>query len=242
MGIEYPALAALGGFALYLLVVGALWRINRVDYPRLAESNATVVRGIVVPIGAGLAVLVVVATLLGWWPDVLSQSRSGHSWSLVVPVLVLVAGLAGCLGVDYRGLGSRRVLVLATGALIVGVAEELLARGLLVVGAQRAEWSLVGVWLFSTVLFSLLHAINALFGMPWQAMIGQLVMSFLGGSAFFATLMVTGSLLPGIVLHALWDFQALGHQASGRAPSKVSMILVGVTYLLGLVAAWLISA
>ncbi len=215
-----PALLAVGLFVGYLLVVTALWRVNRVDYRRLAQSNTTVVRGIVVPIGAGLVALALATTALGWWPDVLSQPRTGPAWAWVVPNLLLLAALAGCRGVDFGGLGSTRVATLAAATLVIGAAEELLARGVLVVGAQEAGWPLLAVWLSSTGLFALLHAVNALFGLPPQAMLVQLVMSFLGGTAFFVTLMTTGSLLTGVVLHALWDFATLGQQATGRTPGR----------------------
>ncbi len=239
MDVPNPMLVATGVFLLYLLVVGVLWRINRVDYLRIAESDATVIRSILVPIGAGLAVLVIATTALGWWPEVLSQPPVGGAWALAVPGLFLLAGVLSSLNVDYRGLGTRRVLILAVGALVVGAAEELLSRGVLVVGPQQAGWSAVGVWLFSSVLFALLHAINALFGLPWQGMIGQLVMSFLGGTAFFVTLMATGSLLPGVVLHALWDFGVLAQQATGRTPPRAAAAGIAVVYLLALVVAWL---
>ncbi len=239
MDVPSPLLVATGIFVGYLLVVAVLWRINRVDYLRIAESDATVTRSILVPIGAGLAVLVVATTVLGWWPDVLSQPRTGGAWALAVPALFLLAGVLSALNVDYRALGTRRVLVLAAGALVVGVTEELLSRGVLVVGPQQAGWSPVGVWLFSSVLFALLHAINALFGLPWHGMIAQLVMSFLGGTAFFVTLMATGSLLPGVVLHALWDFGALAQQATGRTPPRAAAAGIAVVYLLALVVAWI---
>ncbi len=239
MDVQDPVLVAAGIFLVYLLVVGSLWRINRVDYMRLAESSATVTRGIVVPIGVGLAVLAVATTVLGWWPDVLTQPRTGPAWTLVVPALFLLVSVVSCLNVDYSGLGSRRVLVLAAGALVVGVSEELLSRGVLVVGPQQAEWSPVWVWLFSSVLFALLHAINALFGLPWHGMLAQLVMSFFGGTALFVTLMSTGSLLAGVVLHALWDFGALAQQATGRTPPRTVTAGIALVYLFGLGAALL---
>ncbi len=238
MELAQPAFVAIGIFAVYLLVVAVLWRVNDVDYTRIAESDTTVTRGILVPIGAGLALLVGATTVLGWWPDVLVQERTGSTWVLVVPALFALASAASCLHVDYRELGTRRVLVLAAGTLVVGMAEELLARGLLVVGAQQAGWSLVAVWLFSSVLFALLHAINALFGLPWRGMLGQLVLAFLGGTAFFVTLLSTGSLFASVVIHAAWDFGGLAHQASDRPLPWIAAAGIGVVYPVAVVAAW----
>ncbi len=193
-------------------------------------------RGIVLPIGAGLVLLALVTTVLGWWPDLLSRSPSGPAWILVVPALVAAVVVVGLFGVDFRGLGTRRAVVLGLGTLVVGCAEELLARGLLVVAPERAGWSLLGVLVFSTVLFALLHAINGFFGLPWPGTAAQLVLSFFGGTAFFVTLVGTGSLLAAAVLHAAWDFVVLAGQASGRPPSRVVAVGGFLVYLAALVA------
>ncbi len=231
-----PVLLAAGVFVAYVAVVAALWRANRVDYPRIAESDRAVTRGIVVPIGIALVGLAAATTALGWWPDVLTQPRSGAVWMLAVPLLWLVAGLVSAVRADLHGLGLRSVAILAVACLLVGGAEELLARGMLVVGAQEAGWPLAGVWAYSTALFAVLHAINGLFGLSWKQTLAQLGVSFVGGSALFVTLMATGSLIPGILIHALWDFGALAHQARGTKIPVAAGLAVGLVYVVGLVA------
>lgn len=234
MRADAPVVAGLIIFVAYVGVVAVLWRVNRVDYAAIAASRTSVVRGLVVPIGVGLVLLTAATTALGWWPDVVSQPRTGSAWLLALPVLFAVVAIVNAVRVDYRALGATRVGLLAGGTLLVGAAEELLARGLLVVAAQEAGWSLTAVWLFSTALFSLLHAINVLFGMPWRAMVAQLVMSFLGGTVFFVTLMATGSLLVGVIIHALWDFGTLAHQGAGsKVPPLASSGLL-LLYVLGI--------
>jgi uncharacterized protein len=235
--VTNPVMAAIAAYLAYLLLITLLWRLGKVRYERLAESGASIVRGIVVPIGIGLVVLAVITTVLGWWDDVLTQDRRGPGWVLVVPVLIAVTALAGVARIDWRHERARLVPLLALGVLCVGGAEELLSRGLLVVGPQQAGWSLLGVWLFSTVLFSLLHAINGFFGLPWPGVGVQLVLTFLGGSAFFVSLMATGSLLVGVLLHALWDLGTLGMGATERQPAPWQLGLAGLTYLAGLAGA-----
>ena len=237
MDVADPVLVVVGVFVLYVALIGVQWRLAGVRYDRLAESASSIVRGIVVPIGIGLVVLAAITTMLGWWDDVLTQERRGPGWVLVVPVLLAVTALAGVARIDWRHERARLVPLLALGTLCVGGAEELLSRGLLVVGPQEAGWSLLGVWLFSTILFSLLHAINGLFGLPWPGVGLQLVLAFLGGSAFFVSLMATGSLLVGVVLHALWDLGTLGMGATERQPAPWQLGLAGLTYLAGLAGA-----
>ena len=237
MDVANPVLVVLGAYVLYVALVGVQWRLAGVRYERIADSSRSIVRGIVVPIGIGLAVLAAITTALGWWDDVLTQERRGPGWVLVVPVLLGVTALAGVARIDWRHERARLRPRLVLGVRCVGGAEELLSRGLLVVGPQRAGWSLLAVWLFSSVLFSLLHAINGFFGLPWSGVGLQLVLTFLGGSAFFVTLMATGSLVVAVLLHALWDLGTLGMGATERSPAPWQLGLAGLTYLVGLVAA-----
>lgn len=229
---------ALVVYVLYLAVVGVLWRVRRVDYLRLAESDERVRDGIVVPIGAGLVLLVVATTLLGWWGPALTQVRTGPSWALVAPVALAVAGIAGAFSIDWRSAARSRLPLLALGVLLVGAAEELLTRGLLVVGARDAGWAEPAVFAFSTLLFAALHALNGFFGQPWRFTAAQLVLSFLGGCAFYATRMTTGSLVVCMVLHALWDFGTLGTNATGSKPKPLQLVLVPLAYLAGVAAVW----
>ena len=226
-----PLIAALVVFALYVAVVGVVWRVNGVEYDRIAETRRSVVRGIVVPIGLGLVLLVAATSVLGWWGQVLAQPRQGPTWLLVVPAIVALTAIVGAAGIDWRHEGARRLPLLAIGVLLVGAAEELLSRGLLVVAPQRAGWALLGVWLFSSVLFGLLHALNGFFGLGAARAAVQVVLAFLGGTAFFVTLMATGSLVVCALLHAAWDFGTLGQAATGRTPRAVTLALLPVTWV-----------
>ena len=229
-------------YVVYAAVVLALWRWKHVDYTRLAESRERARDGIVLPIGIGLLVPVVAVTALGWWGSVLTQARTGPAWALVVPVLLGLTAVVGMVSIDWRGPAAATLPVIALGVLLVGVAEELVARGVLVAGPQKAGWTAVGVFLLSSVLFALLHAINGFVGLPWPSVAGQLVLSFLGGVAFYVTLFATGSLVVGMVLHAAWDFATLGMAASGRTPKPAQLGLMLLTYVAAVAAVWPVVA
>jgi membrane protease YdiL (CAAX protease family) len=236
MDVSTSVLAAVGAYLAYLALVVVGWRLAKVRYDRLVESRRSVLTGIVGPIGAGLVLLVVVTTALGWWDEVLVQERRGPAWAMVVPVVFGLAGLANLLRTDWRHPKARLVPWIVLGVLLVGAAEELLNRGLLVVGAQTAGWSLLAVWLFSSVLFGLLHGINGFFGLPWQGVGAQILLAFLGGTALFVSLLATGSLLVCVLLHALWDLGSLSSSATERQPGPLQGGLAALAYLAGLVA------
>ena len=83
---------------------------------------------------------------------------------------------------------------------------------------------------------------NAFFGQSRQATAVQIVMAFLAGTALYITLMVTGTLLVGIVLHALWDFGSLGILATQSKQKPFAGALSLITLLTALVAVWFVVA
>ena len=239
---DHPALVAIGIFVAYTLLVAVLWKVNEVRYDAIAESRDSVVRGIVVPIGLGGLLLAVATTWLGWWRPVLVQDDRAAAWTLVVPLLVGLVGLLGALNIDYRS-ESRGVLPwLAVGVLIVGFSEEMLARGILIVGGRDAGWSELVVVLVSCVLFGLLHGINAFFGQSLQTTVQQIVLATVMGASFYAIRMSTGTLIVCMLTHALWDFATLGQTTTGRGQKPAVGFLALATFVVGLVTAGVIVA
>jgi hypothetical protein len=234
--------AAVAVYVVYAAVVLALWRWKRVDYTRIAATRESVRNGLVLPIGLGLLVPVVGVTALGWWGSVLTQHRTGPAWVLVVPALLAVTALVGMAGIDWRGPGAAKLPLIAVGVVLVGIAEELVARGVLVAGPQKAGWTAVGVFLLSSILFALLHAINGFVGLSWSGVGLQLVLSFLGGVAFYATLFSTGLLVVGMVLHAAWDFATLGLAATERTAKPAQLGLMFLTYAAAVASVWPVLA
>jgi membrane protease YdiL (CAAX protease family) len=212
-------------------------RVNKVDYEHLATDRATAVRSIVVPIGLGAAFLAVAVTVLGWWHPVLfDDGRTGPAWAIAVPVLFLLAGLLGLTQVDWRSANRSVLPALALGTLLVGFAEEVLTRGVLVVGGREQGWSPLTVFLMSTGLFAILHGLNAFFGLPWQGALVQIGVAFVGGTAFYVTRLSTGTLIAGILIHALWDFVTIGALATGSKAKPAVLATAFLSYVLGIVA------
>ena len=238
-----PVVVAVLAVVAYLAVVALLWRRNGVRYDALAESRDSVMKGIVVPMGVGSVLLVVVTTALGWWGPALVQSpRSGPTWALVVPVVLGVAAALGLASIDWSSPKARRVLpALALGCLLVGFAEELGTRGLVLVGARESGWGELAAALLTMVVFSLVHAMNGLFGQSWPQTLAQLGLTFVAGAAFYVTRMTTGSLVVAMLLHALWDFGLLGTRATGREVRPAQAVAVAATYLTGLGAFWFVA-
>ncbi len=243
MTLSQPALAVIGIFLAYTAIVAAMWQVTGTKYDEMVESRSTVLRGIVLSIGVGAVFLAIVTTWLGWWNFALFEGgRSGPAWVLVVPILFGLVALLNISSIDFRAPKARLLPWILLGTLLVGFAEELVTRGILVVGFRQAGWSQLAVWLGSSILFGLLHAINVLFGQSGKTTIIQIVLAFVAGTAFFVTLISTGTLLVGMVLHALWDFGTLGVQATDGKQRKATGLFALATYAAALGSIWFVLA
>ena len=238
--IDHPALVSIGVFLAYTVLVGVIWQVTGTRYDHLVDSRAHVLRGIVLPIGLGGLLLAIVTTWLGWWNSALFEgSRSGPAWALVVPTLFAAVAVINIATIDYRSPQARLLPLVLVGCLLVGFAEELATRGVLVVGLREGGSAELVVWLVSSVLFSLLHAMNALFGQSGRATLVQLASAFVAGTALYVTLMSTGTLIVAMILHALWDFGTLGILATGAKKTPAGVLAL-VTFVAALVSVWFV--
>jgi len=230
-----PAIAwAIGiGYPLIFLV---LEKIIGIDYDKIGTTTDTIVKGIVVPVVIGSLVLVVVTTLLGWWRPVLRELPTDPPrpprWLLVVPILVFIATL---LGIDYGNLGNMgaaMILWLAIGTAGVGFSEEITYRGLALVGFRRG-YGEVRVWLFTALLFGLLHGVNLVLGQGAVLTVRQIFFAFVLGSIFYAIRRITGTIVVVMVIHALWDFGSFSHVAgkAGAVTAKIDIATAGAGLL-----------
>ena len=229
-------LAAIG----YMAIVAGLWAVLGLDYETVADTSGNIVKGIIVPIGLGAVYLIGLTSWLGWWkPAIREERRVAPRWTLVVPGLMLLGALMNIVSIDYGAVELSWIAVLAVGVALVGFSEELVTRGLALVGF-RARFSEVGSWLLTSVLFGLIHGLNLFFGQDLVATIRQIGLAFVLASALYVARMSTGTLVTAMVIHALWDFGSLGFSGSDAASTPFSVVgglLVYPTMIAGVVAA-----
>jgi uncharacterized protein len=150
------------------------------------------------------------------------------------------SALIGVRQIDFMSPKARALPLIAIGVLIVGFAEEVATRGLLIAGPRDAGWSDVTIHLMSTGVFAVLHGVNALCGQSVRMTLVQVGMSFLAGTVLYVTRMSTGTLLACIALHALWDFSEGGTLTTGREQERSAVTLGLGSYVLGPVALWFV--
>jgi uncharacterized protein len=207
MRVKPNALIAILIFLGYGAVVSAFWTIADVDYDTVADTVENVRKGVVYPVGAGALYLAIVATALGWWRPALREPRkAGKAWMRIVPGLLVFGVLLNAVSTRWGDIeeAGQYLLWVLVGTALVGFSEELLTRGLVIVGARGSmheKW----VWAFSGLLFGLLHVPNAFFGQGGRETVQQVFFAFAVGLSYYVTRRITGTLVVTMVLHALWD-------------------------------------
>ena len=226
MRVQPKAVISLVILVVYMAIVAAVWLINNVDYDTVGDTTSNIVKGIVVPVGIGAAFLAVAATWLGWWrPALIEGTKVGPRWAILLPVAMFVFVLLGVSGIDFGSDSAKVLPILALGTALVGFSEEFMTRGLMLVGF-RGSMSEVWAWFLTAFLFGLLHGLNVFFGQSVGTTAFQMVFAFVLGSAFYLVRRITGLLVVGMVIHALWDFGAIGTDAtSGTVPLASNLFI-----------------
>ena len=242
MRVKPSAPAAIAAILGYMVVVFAVWAITDLEYDEVGDTVENVKKGIVLSIGVGALYLVVVTTALGWWkPAIHEPRRVGSRWMWLIPALLLLGAIANLASTKWGEIDgvATYALWLAIGTLLVGFSEELLTRGIAIVGGRGSmheKW----VWVFSGVIFGLLHAPNALFGQSVRDTLQQIVFAFGVGLMYYVTRRVSGTLIVTMGLHAIWDFsvfiQAHSVQDLEDQPIAGGGLVLNITIVLGIVA------
>ena len=226
----------------YLVIVFGVWAATGLDYDAVGDTVENVQKGVVLAIGLGAIYLIVVTTALGWWKPAIHEPRKvGSGWMWLIPA-VLVLGTIGNLAATKWGeindVGAY-ALWLAIGTLFVGFSEELLTRGLAIVGGRGSmheKW----VWVFSGAIFAMLHVPNAFFGQSIKDTAQQVVFAFAIGLTYYVTRRISGTLIVTMVLHALWDYSVFiqAHSVDNLKDKPVSFggIALYPAILLGIIA------
>ncbi len=227
MRIKPSPLVAIAAIIGYLVVVFIVWAVTGLDYDDVGDSIENVQKGVVLAVGLGSIYLAIVTSVLGWWkPAIHEPRRVGSGWMWIVPGLLVVGfglNLAATKWGEIDDVGMY-ALWLAIGTLFVGFSEELLTRGIAIVGG-RGAWHEKWVWAFSGLIFGLIHVPNVLFGQALAPTIQQVVFAFAVGMTYYVTRRISGTLIVTMALHALWDFSTFiqSHSVDGLEEKTASL-------------------
>jgi membrane protease YdiL (CAAX protease family) len=215
----------------YVVIFTATWIINKVEYLNIGKNAETARLWYATPTLLGCLFLVITISYLGWWRIVLfDKIKSGPIWAWLLPIVMAGLILLKLVHLKTENISQDLWLWSMLGAIGVGLGEEMITRGSMVV-ALRTQFSEGKVWLFSTLLFSALHIPNVFFGVPFTSMLIQLVLTFIMGSALYVIRRLSGTLLLPMLLHGLWDTSLFLNQASGSEKSALDLLIYPIAIL-----------
>lgn len=240
MRVRPTAFIAVAIAVIYMAIVSLVWWATGLDYLKIAESPTTLLLGVVVPIGAGGVFLAIAASVLGWWHPALFEKRVGGGWMWLAPALMLITPLALIGSRDLSKMNPTWAITLAAGVALVGFSEEMMTRGLGLVG-YRGSFSEGWAWFAMSATFGLLHGLNLLFGQALLPTLQQIGLSFVAASVFYVLRRISGTLIWAMVLHAIWDFGSFVGSSIPAGPGAILALGSFLQYagmLVGLIAAW----
>lgn len=225
MRVHPKVLIGLAIWAAYIVLVFVIQVSSGIPFPEWGDSAGNLFRAAGLSLIIASVLLAATTSLLGWWrPALFDRHRSAHRWPIIAPIIMTALAVVNLLGVDwsaYSGAFFAASLALA----LVGFTEEIVHRGLLLV-ALRTRFTEGLVWFLSTLLFGVMHLVNIGLGQGVVPTIQQAALAFGGGTIFYIFRRTTGSLIPAMVLHGLWDFSFFA-DGVGTASG-----VVGITSLL----------
>jgi len=222
-----------GVYQLLSLLVGAVFGTE--GGLRGAKNGALdVFIGTGLPILLGAIVLLAFSASLGWLRELFGpQPVRGRGWMWVAIAVVLVINVSAFLSIDFRSAGVALVASWLLTGLFVGLAEELLTRGLVVNLMRKAGQGEIAVALVSSAFFAALHAGNFFTtdqGLSTTAT--QVVYTFFFGFIMYLALRLTRRLIWPILLHASTDPTVSLFAAHPAAGNPLSILASLSTYLI----------
>lgn len=180
---------------------------DRVAYDLLGDASTPWVRQFVIALCAVLVLQVVFVVREKNWSEVMrDRTRSRRAAMWLPAILVTTAAGVALASEGVSDAPTAYWVGMTTTVLLVGVTEEVTFRGILVAGIRRRWASERTVLVVSSGLFGLFHLPNWLLGQDLSTTIRQVVFTAVIGSAFYALRRASGSLVPCIVLHAVYDW------------------------------------
>ena len=207
-------------FIYTVIMAIAMYTANRIfDYN---YANSEIVRVLVYFEG-----LMTVYTILVYIKNYRGQATGKFRLTSSFVIYALSIGFVTFLYLKDKGYQENQNLftfIIATN-IFVGVSEELMYRGIVLVGLMKEYGDLKAV-IISAVLFSLLHSVNTLGGFDTISVLLQLLTTFVYGIFAACMYLQIKSVLPLMLTHALWDTLIMSKNFIYHNPHIILLMLL----------------
>lgn len=190
----------------------------------------------------GAIIFIIVTYLLGF-TYLKPQKTKWKTVLLIVPPLLVsinnfpfVAYITGLAEVTEP---AQTIVLFALQCLSVGLFEEIVFRGLiLVLLLERLPKTKEGIFLsilISSIIFGSSHILNLFVGAGFSATILQIGYSFLTGMMWAVVFLATKNIWFSVVLHAIYNFVGLLFYELGTITGKNDLITIVLTTVLAVI-------
>jgi membrane protease YdiL (CAAX protease family) len=201
---------ALGAVVIYIVLAAGLGNLlsGMVDD---TQAGAQFALGHFIPLGIGIAFLLMFLRWTGWGRDVWRErptpTLTPRRWWLVsIPVLAVLIPITQLGDIPWASRSAGFIVIIALGTLMVGFGEELVIRGILLTAVRAHHRELV-VLLVTAAVFALAHIPGSLIaGAPPGVIAIQVAALAAVGATYYWIRRVTGLLLVGMLIHAFTDW------------------------------------
>lgn len=223
--IKPTALIGVAVWLLYVAIVVIMQKTSGIPYTDFGDSTGNMWRGIIPSLVVGSLVIAGLAAWMGWWgPALRDQHRTRVGWALIAPAIYLLIVIGNFAVTDWGNVSAGFLLVALALGVFVGFAEEIVCRGMLLVGL-RGTFHEVAVWALTCLLFGMMHGVNVFLGAPVGSTVSQVILAGLQGSAFYILRRYFGTLVWAMVLHGLWDMSIFVQDQSGGGLNFLGILI-----------------
>lgn len=198
-----------------------------------------------IPLPIVIALTLLFVRWAGWWRPVWKETPTPRLtprrwWLVAIPVLALLLPMGQIVTIPWSDRAVAFLLVVAIGTLLVGLGEELVFRGVLLVSIRENHGEAVTM-LGTALLFALAHVFSSLWlGLDPAFIVIQVAALAMTGVTYYWVRRVTGRLWVGVLLHAFTDFvlyvasgagnqaDALDNTSAGNPVSVTAQILLAI--------------
>jgi len=231
MRVKPTAIVGVAIWLLYVAIVVIMQKTSGIPYTEFGDSTANMWRGIIPSLLIGSLVIAALAFWMRWWGAAMrDQYRTKVGWALIAPAVFLLIALGNFAFTDWGNISAGFLLVALVLGILVGFAEEIVCRGMLLVGL-RGTFHEVAVWAFTCVLFGLMHGVNIFLGASVGPTVTQVIAAGMQGSAFYILRRYYGTLVWAMALHGLWDMSIFVQTQSDGGVNLLALLIWPVSIL-----------
>jgi membrane protease YdiL (CAAX protease family) len=221
----------------YMVIITALQATSGIGYTEFFASAANAVRTAVIPLAVCSVLLLAFVAWARWdsvWRDPARLPMSGLLWTvLVLFVVTIVVRLAG---ITWGEVPADLLLASFASGALVGLAEELLFRGVFLrcMRTERRPEAAVALW--TAIAFGMFHLPNIFTGVGALGL-AQLVLAAISGVALYLFRRASMTILVAMAAHGIWDISTfLSINYSAELVGLLAFALNAIGAIIGLVA------